>query len=106
MRGRRNTLEENEVPVMCTERIGFYSNSLNYPGSGTNVMIATISINSPSLEKYTDNFKEFLQILQQDNIGDYTKQDPILLSIGYRCLESLRRKKKDKVTDGRKIVRS
>ena len=77
MRERRNTLEENEVPVMCIGCMGFYSKSfkarhqLNCPGTGTNVMIPMISINSPNLEKYPDNFKELLQTLQQDSIGDY-----------------------------------
>ena len=64
-----------------------------------------ISINSSNLEKYPDSFKELLQTLQQDSIGDYIKQDPILLSIGYGSFESLRRTK-DKVTEGRKKVRS
>ena len=108
MRERRNTLE-NEGPVMCIGCMGFYSKSfkarhqLNCPGTGTNVMIPMISINSPNLEKYPDNFKELLQTLQQDSIGNYIKQDPILLSIGYRSFESLRRKK-DNVTEGRKTV--
>ena len=77
MRERRNTLEENEVPDMCIGCMGFYSKSfkachqLNCPGTGTNVMIPMISINSPNLEKYPDNVKELLQTLQQDSTGDY-----------------------------------
>ena len=96
---------------MCTGCMEFYSKSskachqLNFPGSGTNVMIPMISINSLNLEKYPDNSKELLKTLQQNSIDNYIKQDPILLSIGYRSFESLRRKK-DKVTEERKIVRS
>lgn len=64
---QRNILEENEVPVMCTVCMGFYSKSfkachqLNCAGSGTNVMIPMILINSPDLEKDCDNVKELLK---------------------------------------------
>ena len=87
------------MPVVCTGYMGFYSKSfktrhqMNCPGSGTSVMMLIIQINSPNLEKYHDNFKELLQTVQQDSIGDYIKEDPILLSIGYKSLESLTRKK-------------
>ena len=72
----RNTFEEDEVPVICTGCMRFYSKffkarlQLSCQGSGTNIMIPMISVNSSNFEKQPDDFKELLQASQQDSIGD------------------------------------
>ena len=58
-----------------------------------------------SLENTDDDFKDLLNTLQLDTVGDYIKTDPIILMIGARTFATSK-KKKDKVTETRRRTRS
>ena len=112
MRERRNLKSEQDIPVMCSGCKGFFSkvfkarHQVNCPASGINVMVPVVSINSvPIIQQYPDDFKELLTTLLLDEIGNYVKTDQIILMVGMRSFNSLRRKK-DKVVEGKKTVRS
>ena len=69
-------------------------------------MVPMVSVTSPlAFLEYPNEFKELLTTLKQDEVGDYIQTDRIILMIGLRSFNSLRRKK-DKETEGRKTVRS
>ena len=112
MRERRNLQSEQDMPIMCSGCKGFFAKSfkarhqLNCPASGTNFMVPLVSVTSPlTFKEYTSDFKELLNTLQLDEIGNYIKTDKIILMIGMRSFNSIGRKR-DKVTEGRKTVRS
>ena len=50
---------------------------------------------------YNDEFKELLKILRLNDIGAYVKKDKIILMIGSRAFNSLRRKR-DKMIGAQK----
>ena len=65
-----------------------------------------ISIHHESnFDSYPDGFKDLLNTLSLDEVGDYIKTDEIILMFGLRSFCALNRKK-DKVTEARKSVRA
>ena len=52
-----------------------------------------------------DNFKALLDGLRLDKVGNYVKADPIILIMGVRSFECLK-KKKDKMVETKRSVRS
>lgn len=114
MRERRNltnTLDQ-DFPVMCSECKGFYAKSfkarhqLNCPASGTHLMVPVVSVQLQFHFDYcSSDFKELLKTVQLDEVGYYVKSDRIILMLGWRLLNPLR-KKKNNAVDGRKTVRT
>ena len=68
-------------------------------------MLPMVSLTSGiSLENTDDDFKDLLNTLQLDTVGDYIKTDSIILMIGARTFNASKRKK-DKVTETSKTTR-
>ena len=56
-------------------------------------MLPMVSLTSRiSLENTDDDFKDLLNTLQLDTVGDYIKTDPIILMIGARMFAASKRK--------------
>ena len=65
-----------------------------------------VAITKPiSLEDYPEEYKELLSTLHLDEVGNYLKSDLIIVMVGLRSFNSLKRKR-DKVVEVRKTVRS
>ena len=60
---------------------------------------------SEVIDGYNDEFKELLNTLRLDDVGAYVKKDKIILMIGSRAFNSLRRKR-DKMIGAQKTVRA
>ena len=78
------------------------------PGSGNNFMIPMAALDRVKSVRYNDldeNFKALLDGLRLDDVGNYVKGDPIILMIGVRSFESLK-KKKDKKKETKRTVRA
>ena len=55
------------------------------PASGSNIMLPIVSLTSGiSLENANDDFKDLLNTLQLDTVGNYIKTGPIILMIRAR----------------------
>lgn len=62
------------------------------PASETNIMLPIVSVESCKVvENVWDEFKEFLNSLLLDVIGNYVKTDKIVLMIGARSFRVLKR---------------
>ena len=114
MRERRNLMSklDQDLPVMCSGCKGFYAKSfkarhqLNCPASGTNLMVPVVSVKQQfHFDNCSSDFKELLNTIQLDEVGNYVKSDRIILMFGWRSFNPLR-KKKDKAVEGRKTVRT
>ena len=89
-----------DLPVMCSGCKGFYAKSfkaryqLNAPASGTNLMVPVVSVKLQfHFEICSSYFKELLNTLQLDEVGNYVKSDRIILMHGWRSFNPLRKKK-------------
>ena len=112
MRERRSSLNETEIPIMCAGCKGFYArkykarHQLVCSLAGSNLMLPMVSIASyQHLDSFTNDFKELLNTLLLDKIGNYIKTDEVILMFGQRSFGALKRKK-DKVTEAKKSVRA
>ena len=114
MREHQNLLNklDQDLPVMCSGCKGFYAKSfkarhqLNCPASGTNLMVPVVSVKQQfHFDNCSSDFKELLNTIQLDEVENYVKSDKIILMLGWRSFNPLR-KKKDKAAEGRKTVRT
>nr|XP_047142840.1 uncharacterized protein LOC124817088 [Hydra vulgaris] len=112
MRERRNFNCTQDMPVMCSECKRFFSkkfkarHQLNCPATNINVMVPIVSLTSIiKVDEYPDDFKELLSTLILDEVGDCVKTDEIILMVGLRSFDSLK-KKKDKFIEGCRTVRA
>ena len=105
---------ESEVPIMCSGCDGFFSRSYAArhkkvcPAIGNNFMVPIINLDQVKSTRYNDlddNFKALLDGLRLDKVGNYVKGDPIILMIGVRSFECLK-KKKDKMVETKRTVRA
>ena len=110
LRERKST--EKELTVMCSGCKGFFAKTykarhqLICPASGANVMMPMVSIKaSIQVENYSSSFISLLNTLCLDDVGNYVKSDKIILMIGSRSFDALKRKK-DKKTETTKSVRA
>ena len=97
--------------VMCSGCKGFFANKyktrhvLICPVAGNNFVLPMVNIASfHQIEQLPNDFKELLNSLYSDEIGEYIKTDNIILMFGARSYSALKRKK-DKVFETRKYVR-
>ena len=111
-RERKASSKGSEIPIMCSGCKGFFSRSykarhqLICPTAGSNLMVPMVSVASTQhLENFHSDFKDLLNTLILDVVGNYIKTDEIILMIGARSFGALKRKK-DKVTETKKSVRS
>ena len=111
MRERKGRKADNDI-IICSGCEGFFAKKyknrhrLVCPASGSNIMLPMVSLTSSiSIENSDDDFKNLLNSLQLDTVGDYIKTDPIVLMIGARTFAASKRKK-DKVTETRRTTRS
>ena len=111
MRERKGRIADNDI-IICSGCEGFFAkkyknrHQLVCPASGSNIMLPMVSLTSSiSIENSDDDFKNLLNSLQLDTVGDYIKTDPIVLMIGARTFAASKRKK-DKVTETRRTTRS
>lgn len=102
----------NERPVMCSGCNGFFQKAykarhqLLCPANTNSLMLPMVSLQS--IDKYdsiSDGFKSLLNTLRLDDIADIVKTDDVILMIGNRFYNSLKRKQ-DKRTEYTKYVRS
>ena len=111
MRERRN-FKDTDIPVMCSGCKGFFSrkykarHQMICPENGSNLMLPMVSVEQfQGMEQYSVGFRNLLNTLHQDKVGDYIKTDKIILMIGNRSFSALKRKK-DKKTETSKYVRA
>ena len=111
MRERKGKKAGSDITI-CSGCEGFFAKKyknryqLVCPASGSNIMLPMVSLTSGiSLENTNDDFKDLLNTLQLDTVGDYIKTDPIILMIGARTFAALKRQK-GKVTETRRTTRS
>ena len=98
--------------MMCSGCKGFFARSykarhqLICPAAGCNLMLPMVNV-APldHLENISDGFKEVLNILLLDEVGNYINTDEIILMFGVRSFSALKRRQ-DKITEGRKAVRA
>ena len=113
MRERRSAENESaDTPIMCAGCKGFYAKKykarhpLKCSASASNLMLSMVSIPShQQLDSFSNDYKELLNTILQDEIGNYIKNDKIILMFGERSFGALKRRK-DKVTETRKSVRA
>ena len=104
-------IEAKDHPVMCSGCYGFFAvkfkarPQLNCPAAGHNLMVPMVSIDDQLFEDYPEDFKDLLSSLHLGEVGNIVKKDKIILMIGLRSFNSLKRKK-DKRVEVRKSVRS
>ena len=98
--------------IICSGCEGFFAKTyknrhqLLCPASGSNIILPMISLAyGISLENTDDDFKDLLNSLELDTVGDYIKTDPIILMIKARAFSASKRKK-DNVTETRRTTRS
>ena len=108
----RQSKNNEEIPVMCSGCNGFFAKSykarhqLVCTASGSNLMMPLVDIaKTQKLDDFSDEFKELLNTLHLDKVGNLIKTDQVILMIGSRSYASLKRKK-DKVTETKKSVRA
>lgn len=101
-RERKTKMNEN-APVMCSGCYGFFDRSykarhqLICPANSVNMMLPMVSIDLvKGVETFSDDFKTLLNSLRLDEIGDCIKGDEIILMIGNRSYNSLKRKQDKK----------
>ena len=117
--GGCNFMREREVgksdeSIMCSGCNGFFSRSYAArhkkvcPAIGNNFMIPIADLDRVKSLTFNDldkNFKGLLDGLRLDKVGNYVKGDPIILMIGVRSFERLK-KKKDKKVETKRTVRA
>ena len=105
IRERKSNDQTNDadIPIMCTGCKGFFAkkykarHQIICPSADSNLMVPMVVLTQPhDYDKYTSEFKDLLNTLYSDEIGNYVKQDEIVLMFGDRSFNSLRRKK-DKI---------
>ena len=113
----RSAKDNAELPYMCSGCNGFFSKSYKSrhkaicSGSQSNLsmtrnsLFVCLNVANESFEGYSKEFLDLLKTLRLDRIGDYIKGDKILMMIGYRSFNALRRKK-DKKKEVTRTVRS
>ena len=77
------------------------------PGSRNNIIIPLGSLDrvkSAILDNLDEDFKAVLNGLRMDDVGNYIKGDPIIIMIGARSFECLK-KKKDKKKETKRSIR-
>ena len=111
LRERKSKRQNDELPLMCSGCKGFFAKSykarhlLVCPASSVGVMLPVVSVEKCKLvEKQTHAFKELLNYLPLDEVGNYIKTDPIILMIGERLFKA-HNKKKNKEIETRGFVR-
>ena len=104
MREKKSRKTNSEILVMCSGCLGLSAKSykahhqLVCPASVTNIMLPIVSVESCKVvENFYDEFKELLDSLLLDVIGNYVKAGKILLMIGAISFGALKRKKGKKV---------
>jgi len=110
---RERASQKEEVPVMCTGCNGFYDkgyrarHQLKCPSNGKNLMLPMVALEKQvsNFENYSEGFKSLLNTLHLDAVAEVVKTDKIILMIGHRFFNSLKRKK-DKKVECLKYVRS
>ena len=102
----------DDIPVMCAGCKGFFSKKYKSrhqaicPESGTNLMLPMVSLDRcQDFKHHSEGFKELLNTLHLDKIGNYLKTDEIILMFGSRSFSALKRKK-DKKTEAKRSVRA
>ena len=112
LRERKTQKDGEELPVMCSGCHGFFTKKYKSrhqqicPANGSNIMLPMVSIESAKhAEKFSNAFKSLLNTLRLDKVGDCIKSDEIILMIGNRSFNSLKRKK-DKKEETSKYVRA
>ena len=69
-------------------------------------MVPVVSVKQQfHFDNCSSDFKELLNTIQLDEVGNYVKSDRIILMLRWRSFNPLRRKK-DKAVEGRKTVRT
>ena len=110
---RERTSAEDDVPFMCSGCYGFFSKSYTArhrkvcPALGNNCMIPVRALDQVKTLAFDDldkDFKELLNDLRLDEIGNYVKGDLIIIMIGIRTFDKLK-KKKDKKKETKRTVR-
>ena len=96
---------------MCSGCRGFFAKKykarhmLICPAGGKNLVVPMVNIAScRQLDSLPGDFKDLLNTLYSDEVGNYIKTDSIILMFGLRYFGALKRKK-DKVHETRKYVR-
>ena len=109
---RERTPKGYNNPIMCTGCCGFYEkgyksrHQTNCPvKTSKNIMLPMVSMENHFFDNYEDDFKELLNSMHMDHVADTAKTDEIILMIGRRFFNSIKRKK-DKKTECLKYVRS
>ena len=112
LRERKTQKDGEELPVMCSGCHGFFKKKYKSrhkqicPANGSNLMLPMVSIESTKhVEKFSNVFKNPLNTLRLDKFGDCIESDKIILMIGNRSLNSLKRKK-DKKEETSKYARA
>ena len=110
MTERRSNDNFVERPIMCPGCKGFFAkgyksrHQLICPTAGSNIMLPIVSLDETHfVETYPKEFIELLNSLQLDEVGNYVKQDEIILMIGHRFFGGSKRKK-DKIVGTVKTV--
>ena len=101
------------IPIMDTGCTGSFPKPIKArhqlicsASEGINIMILMISITEREvIDGYNDEFKKLLNTIHLDNVGTYVKNDKIVLFIGSRVFNSLRRKR-HKMIGAQKILRA
>ena len=110
---RERSSTKGDVPFMCSGCDGFFSKTYSSrhkkkcPALGNNFMIPVGALDRVKTLRYDDldtDFKNLLNDLRLDEVGNLVKEDPIILMIGVRSFESLK-KKKDKKKETKRTVR-
>ena len=113
-REKKSTKCELELPVLCTGCHGFFSSSyksrhqkLCAAGSKAMMMLPMPSLDQclEVTENLSAGFAKLLNTLKLDEVSETIKKDEILIMIGTRYFNTLR-KKKDKEIEATKYVRS
>ena len=98
MRERKEKKAGNDI-IICSGCERFFAkkyknrHQLVCPTAGSNIMLPMVSPTSDiSLENSDDEFKDLLNILQLDTVGDYIKTDSIILIIEARRFAASKRK--------------
>ena len=112
LRERKTQKDGEELPVTCSGCHGFFTKKYKSrhqqicPANGSNLMLPMVSIESAKhAEKFSNAFKSLLNTLRLDKVGDCIKSDEIILMIGNRSFNCLKRKK-DKKEETSKYVRA
>ena len=110
MRERASATAGEDVPVMCSGCKGFFSRTYKSrhvcPIDEEIVMLPITSVTEMEVvDNLNLEFKGLLNTLHVDDVSNYIKQDEIILMIGSRAFNSLRRKR-DKIVGSKKTVRA